>query len=391
MQSINLNLPRGWNALTASQLEDIARIFIDESKAYTATGKFDRVSLLTRAFFALSGLRVLSLPHYDESDGEPHAIYYNCEYIDKHERAEKQSFNGQIVPIRIYVDEIMSLAVGGYTEKDIEQYLKTLDRHYKRLDAGKDDPEPPMPEPKSPIGWLLAPCSRTIVPYPELTLPDAKATKQQNNKATKELPTITLQGPNELMDGMTWRQYRIAGDYMQYIAQCENAFVRLQKQALQQKKVSKILQQQIVAAEQQVKEVRAQFMATIFNRPIPHIDPDTGLTVTSPWYTSSQSQDNAYLFIDLPEEKFQVISFWWQGMMLHLQHQFPLVFRREKVKGDGKEADPLALYTRSTATMIKYSAANEEEVNRTSYTIILQHIQDMAEENKRVEEMRKGH
>ena len=215
--------------------------------------------------------------------------------------------------------------------------------------------------------------------------------KPQNNKTTKQQNNlITLQGPAELMDGMTWRQYRIASDYMQYIAQCENSFVRIQKQALQQKKVSKSLQQQIVAAEQQVKDVRAQFLATIFDRPIPHIDPDTGLTVTSPWYTSSQSQDNAYLFLDLPEEKFQVVSFWWQGMMLHLQRQFPLVFRREKVKGDGKDADPLALYTRSTATMIKYSAANEEEVNRTSYTIILQHIQDMAEENKRVEEMRNG-
>ena len=202
------------------------------------------------------------------------------------------------------------------------------------------------------------------------------------------------------MDGMSWRQYRIAGDYMQYLAKCENHLVRLQQQAAHTLKTShphnlitskpqNLITQQLSAAEQQVREVRAQFLATLFDRPIPHIDPDTGLTVTSPWYTSSQSQDNAYLFQDFPEEQFQVISFWWQGMMLHLQREFPLVFRREKVKGDGKEADPLALYTRSTATMIKYSAANEEEVNRTSYTIILQHINDMAEENKRIEEMKK--
>lgn len=397
MQSINLNLPRGWNALNAQQLEDIARILIDESRSYTATGRFNRVSLLTRAFFALSGLRIISLAHTDVtevefSDGssESHMhTYYNCEFIDDRERTAHQTVDGIVVPIRIYLDEIMSLSIGDYTEKDIDQYLKSLDRHYKRIDAGKDDPEPSIPEPKSPLGWLLSPCTRTLVPYSQLTLPDPKATKPNNHKNSQPYNLITLQGPSELMDGMSWRQYRIASDYMQYIAQCENTLVRLQQQAIKQNKVSKSLQKQIDDAAQQVKEMRAQFMATLFNRPIPHIDPDTGLKVTSPWYTSSQSQDNAYLFIDLPEEKFQVVSFWWQGMMLHLQRQFPLVFRKEKIKGDGKDADPLALYTRSTATMIKYTAANEEDVNRTSYTVILQHINDMAEENKRIEEMKK--
>lgn len=379
MNQVHLTLPGGWNALTAPQLEDISRIFIDESRAHTVTGHFNRTALLTRAFFALSGLRVISLAHTDNEASE--STYYNCEFIEDKERNARQKVAGHIVPIRIYLDEIMSLAVGDYTEKDFELYLKAMERYRKRVEAGKNEPEPPMPEPKSPLGWLLAPCNRTLVPYTELTLPDPKAPNPQD---------ITLQGPNELMDGMTWRQYRIASDYMQYIAQCENTLVHLQKQAIQQKHPAKSTLQQITAAEQQVKEMRAAFLASIFDRPTPHIDPDTGLQVTSPWYTSNQSQDNAYLFMDFPEEKFQVVSFWWQGMMLHLQRQFPLVFRREKIKGDGKDADPLALYTRSVATMIKYTAANEDEVNRTSYTVILQHINDMAEENKRVEEMRKG-
>lgn len=146
---------------------------------------------------------------------------------------------------------------------------------------------------------------------------------------------------------------------------------------------------QIAAQEQIVREARASFMAALFNRPIDHIDPDTGLKVCTPWFVPSQCQDNAYLFLDLDEAKFQCVSFWWQGMMLHLQRQFPKVFRRDKVKSGAKDDDPLALYTRSTATMIKYAAANEEEVNRTSYTIILQHINDMAEENERIEKMKK--
>ena len=213
---IHLNLPRGWNALTTPQLEAVAKIFIEESRAYTASGRFDRTALLTRAFFALSGLRIISLAPSDDAESNeesvesnvdttpaegdpssteavhgrglaaehptlhfthssllsPETTYYNCEFIDDAERTARQTVDGRIVPIRIYLDEIMSLAIGDYTQKDIDLYLKALDRYQRRIAAGKDAEEPSMPEPKSPLGWLLTPCTRTIVPYPELTLPD---------------------------------------------------------------------------------------------------------------------------------------------------------------------------------------------------------------------------
>jgi hypothetical protein len=76
-------------------------------------------------------------------------------------------------------------------------------------------------------------------------------------------------------------------------------------------------------------------------------------------------------------------------MMLYLSRQYPKVFRKEKV-GKANDDDQLKLYTRSTTTMIKYAASNEDEVNRTTYTIILQHINDMAEENERIEQMKKN-
>ena len=79
-------------------------------------------------------------------------------------------------------------------------------------------------------------------------------------------------------------------------------------------------------------------------------------------------------------------------MMRYLQHRYPKVFRTEKniSKVDPMD-DPLKLYSRSTATMIKYAAETEEEVNRTTYTVVLQQMNDMAEENDRIKEMNKKH
>lgn len=462
MPSINLQLPKSWNALTVPQLESVSRIFIDTAKSYTATGNYDQADFLVKAFFAISGFRITSLALSDEPDPEedsdditteydtdednaqhgsnsslltlnsslseaPHSslklatastppehTYYNCEFIDEQSRIEQQTVDGKVVPIRIYLNEILSLSVGEVTQKDLDTYFAQLDRHAAAVAAGRNPTPPSPPKPKGPLAWLLSPCTLVRFPYPELTLPDPKHKDRKerwlNPKtcAVEVRPypkTVTLSGPDELMQNFTWRQYRFLTEIMSLLQQYENSLVSLQKKLIeltlrhknsinaspsvlrQQESIAKRIEAQNAA----VKEVRAQWLATLFSRPLLYEDPDTRQLVYEPHFVPSQGSDNAYLFADFPEEKFQAISFWYQGMMLHLQHQFPKVFRRDKVGSKSADDNPFQLYTRSTTTMIKYAAANEDEVNHTTYTIILQHIQDMAEENDRVEAMRKSH
>lgn len=450
MNHIRLNLPHSWDSLTVPQLEAVARLFITEARHYTLTGQYDRTRLLVSCFFELSGLRVTSLALSDEAPATPaEAIlgrgttpapeavhgrgseeeplpplatpstppdhtYYTCEYRDLTLRNRCQTVNGRVVPIRIYLNEIMSLAIGDISEKDITRYLKKLDHYHARLAKGKAADEPEPPEPQGPLSWLLKPCTLTLFPYPELTLPDP-----HHDEGTKERwlnpdtlqpevrtvpPTVTLAGPAEMMQDFSWQQYRFAGDFVSYLAQLENALLREQKKAVNNSQLTinnapaaapvsegspRGLTPRVANLQQQVQEARAQWLATLFSRPVLHQDERTRQLTYSPTFLPSQYSDNAYLFMDFPEEQFQAISFWWQGMMHHLAQQFPKVFKSAKVSLGGSD-DPFTLYTRSTTTMIKYAATNEDQVNHTTYTIILQHMQDMAEENERIEAMKKG-
>lgn len=433
MNHIRLNLPHSWDSLTVPQLEAVARLFIAEARHYTLTGEYDRTRLLVSCFFELSGLRVTSLALSDEApeadtpapeaapaaeavhgrgpeeeplpplatpSTPPTHTYYTCEYRDLTLRNRYQTIDGRVVPIRIYLNEIMSLAIGDISEKDITRYLKKLDHYHARLAKGKEAEEPEPPEPQGPLSWLLKPCTLTLFPYPELTLPDPhhdEGTKERwlnPNTLQPEVrtvpPTVTLSGPAELMQDFSWQQYRFAGDFMSYLAQLENALLREQKKAAPVSEGSpRGLTPRVAHLQQQVQEARAQWLATLFSRPVLHQDERTGQLIYSPTFLPSQYSDNAYLFMDFPEEQFQAISFWWQGMMHHLAQQFPKVFKSTKVSIGGSD-DPFTLYTRSTTTMIKYAATNEDQVNHTTYTIILQHMQDMAEENERIEAMKKG-
>lgn len=406
MPTINLQLPKSWNALSVQQLEAVSRIFIAAAKEYTATGNYDQTNFLVTSFFAISGFRITSLALSDEKSQNPDAedaedadnpdsvlsdpslppfvlatsetphenVYYNCEFIDEQSRIEQQTVDGKIVPIRIYLNEILSLSVGEVTQKDLDTYFAQLDRHAAAVAAGRNPTPPSPPKPKGPLAWLLSPCTLVRFPYPELTLPDPKHKDRKerwlNPKtcAVEVRPypkTVTLSGPDELMQNFTWRQYRFLTEIMSLLQQYENSLVSLQKKLIeltlrhknsinaspsvlrQQESIAKRIEAQNAA----VKEVRAQWLATLFSRPLLYEDPDTRQLVYEPHFVPSQGSDNAYLFADFPEEKFQAISFWYQGMMLHLQHQFPKVFRRDKVGSKSADDNPFQLYTRSTTTM----------------------------------------
>lgn len=377
-------MPKGWKQLSTAQLEDVSRILVDMAKHYTMTGEYSQGRLFAEVFFKLNGLVPKGEAVFDEKEAgeaasldtiDPETVrmmhtYYECDFVDEEKRKAMQEVDGEIVPIRIYIWEIAELT--------------------KLLQTELDSKGQPVPQ-KGGLNWLLQPSEVEVFPYPTLRLspkyPEeqektGKSDRKQKKRKDKQTDWKTFEGPGMWMQNFTWRQYRIACDYISYLQKYENAFVRMQKDSGRYG-VSRMMQMQ-----EQVKKLRANFMASLFNADVTHVDDETGQTVTSPYFITQQVHDNAPYFYDFPEEKFQAVLLWWQGMMHYLSRQYPKVFKKEKVAG-GDADDPLRLYTRSTTTMIKYAQSNEEEVNRTTYTIILQHINDMAEENERYERMKK--
>ena len=117
------------------------------------------------------------------------------------------------------------------------------------------------------------------------------------------------------------------------------------------------------------------------------IDEETQKFRSTYSYQSNQHSDNAIFFRHFPDVQWQVILFWWSGMMAYLRKKYPHCFKDDKPTK--KKQNPLDLYTRTTATMQKYTSLKEEDVNGQTFHVILQHLEDMARENEELERIRK--
>ena len=361
---------------------------------------------------------------------------YVCQFSDPDVRAERQTFDGEIRPIHVTTQEIYTLAVGAISQKDLDKYLREAADYEQaksegRTPVGADGrpKQPPLPpSPKGPLSWLMDRSTLTRFPYPELTLPLPERQREAHSAPEAAAPTpaagsdahpaspaaptptagadappaspaasvpttgapahpstITLQGPAPLMSNFSWRQYRNASDYIQAMTRCENSLIQMRKRPDRYTSI------RIKRMADTLAQLRREWLATIFTASIAHTDPETGQTVTDYYYSTSQAQQLAPYFADFPEEKLQCVMLWWQGMMAKLAKDYPKVFRTSKATSKPTDDDPLKLYSRSTATMIKYSGTTEEEVNRRTYTVVLQMINDMADENDQVKEMRSKH
>lgn len=354
---ITLNLPKSWNHLDTPQLEFICAQLIDVAKTYTETGVDTTTKAIAACFFHLAGIEPLSAMQTDD-DGTQ---YFEAQYTDPEKREQTQTYDGKFIPIRITMSEMLALTTG-WDEWD-EKHNKP--RHISGA-----------------LEWINKPSDLTNFPYPLLTLTATAVNGSTTAPVPEALasgPKVTFEGPAPLMDGTTWRQYRFSAELMGDAMQQENLRARMLQHP------DKVTPERLAQQETLCKECRARFLANVFNRKVAHINPETGQRETSYFYVSSQCTDNMRYFMDITEVQFQAIAMWWQGMMKYLSRQYPKVFRSGKP--DSRPSDPLSIYTRSTTTMIKYTGGSEEDVNNTTYTIILQHINDMADENDRVKEM----
>jgi len=167
--------------------------------------------------------------------------------------------------------------------------------------------------------------------------------------------------PGELLDGMTWQQYRWINDWMEAYTNTANQLVSAREKGAKAP---------VAAAElaRQERNIRATVLSLIFGCP--------------KWRIR---------LARITDVEWQVVMFWWSSMMQYLKEQYPKCF-----KGGGKtsrpkqQALPIELYTRSMATLQKYlGGLTEAEINAQTAHAILRHLNDMAVEAEEMEKIRR--
>lgn len=329
-KKININLPTSWDSCTTEQLETIASVLLRHVAAATIYTPFDLLACKTELFFALSGVKLLAnLNPVVPTESQ----YYLC------------SYKGETFQLYLWQLEYW-LGKGSVT---LPNNHKVQQQHF--------------------LGFLEGPNAKfdglTRFPYPVI----------KRGFWGKE-----FHGPEALMQNFSWQQYRFAQDWLDYHTRVSNHLL------YQQKHRSSFSQKEIDKTVQNVDMARASFLATIFNGKVRGVD-ELSQKFYKAWeYRSNQHSENAKYFRHFDPVKFQVITFWWNGMMAYLQKQYPNMFKPASPESD--TSNPLEVYVRTSATLEKYLGFTEKQINNQLFHVVLQHIDDMIKENKEMEKIR---
>lgn len=328
-KKININLPRTWDSCTTEQLETIAHVLLSHAANATIYTPFDLQGCKVELFFRLAGIQVLE----KENPSVPvESQYLLC------------SYKGDVFQLYLWQIEYWL----GEGEVVLPDKRKVRKQHI--------------------LGFLDGPNKQydglTNFPYPII----------RRGFWRKE-----FHGPDMLMQNFSWRQYRFAQDWLDYHTRVSNHLLQMQK------KKSQFSDEDFAKVIKNVDMARASFLATIFNGKVKGVD-EQSQRIYKDWeYRSNQHSDNAKYFRHFDPIKFQVITFWWNGMMFYLQQKYPNMFK----KGDpsAQNSNPLEIYVRTSATLEKYLGFTEQEINNQLFHVVLQHIDDMIKENKEMEKI----
>ena len=184
-----------------------------------------------------------------------------------------------------------------------------------------------------------------------------------------------FRGPSIYLSGWTWQQYRLLKDYLDYFFKVEGM----------------VRDNDITTSRHHDKYLKAMSMvlATLYDAETDYLDETTRLAVHGFHYRPEQSTENAKWFEGYPAVRFAVILMWWATVAMKLQKDYPKCFSsgNQKKHKIPKPQDPIAEYARTTATLEKYMGVNEQELQQESFTVVLQHLQDMIKQNEEIERM----
>lgn len=323
---LDLKLPRGWNLCTTKQLEIVAEEIMaaQMQQQVSRFHPFDWTEVKTRLFFRLSEVQIVSQYVYDGDETD--ARYGNTTFVCRHPSlGRKETFELQTWQVQSFIA-----------------------KHLSWLDA-----EGPMPK----LLW----------PYPKLLY---------HLKWKHWLPTKEYYCPGQLLDGLSWQQYRLCNDWMEVYTNTSNALLSERQRRMADTPERR---DRLTNLAHQQKKARTEVLRQLF-----YIDDPL-----SPIGYQSAPQK---LLSRITDVQWQVIMFWYASMMQYLRERYPKCIQTcgGSKKGNKKPKHqplPIELYTRSMATLQKYlGGITEAEINRLTAHTILQHLNDMAVE---AEEMKK--
>lgn len=344
IKKVNLTLPRHWNQCTTEQLELIADVMQEQVRRVDRYHPFDMRNVKLALFFVLAGIEIVENPNPRVPVEEQ---FYTCRFTKDGKKGETFS---------LYLWQI------NYWLSPKAKTRDTTSVEYIAQGAGLLD-------------WLDRDSNihLTKFPYQEIKR------KQQGKWFSRKK---SFQGVFPDMDGFSWAQYRFASDTMQSYTQISNNLIKMQE-------MGKFTDEQLMKQAQSADLAKAMFLATIFNAKTDYVDTNTGIIKHDFHYESNQCSDNAEYFRSFPDTQWQVILFWWTGMMYTLSKRFPHVFKVQKANPRKAPSTPLEIYTATTATMQKYAGLTEDEVNHQSYSLVLEHLERLSKENEEMEKIRR--
>ena len=336
---IDLHLPTGWARCSTDELEHIAAAILMEQQRQDRFHPFSWDAVRLMAVLAINGIEIVSTP---DATALGDSV---AEYTVR--RADEQ-------PWPITTDQLLSLC--------------------ERL-AWIEHPDSGQPITQFPYPTLMYDTARRRW----LTADEQAKAEAKTAKAAATVPAgspagmLVYHGAPPMMDGYTWTEYRHLQDWM-------TLYMRLQN------------------AARDASDAQAQFLAVLFQpavAPASATVPDgspSGNSTAAPSpsipqpFSAVLTADPAAPFRSFDPIRWQVILFWWSGLMRQLQQEYPKVFKPQPVGRGKKDRGPWSFYNRVTATIQKYIGLNEQEVNQGTYSVILQHMENMAEE---ADEMKK--
>ena len=361
---LDLKVPKGWGQCTTRELEMIAEEMIRAQMMASLSRfhPFDWVEIKTRLFFRFSGVKVIGnhgsdldiASQRDASQGSdpsntsaPLSAHLSAPSLGSDPAEASPSGDATSVS-----DPIFRCRKG-----DVEFELQTWQVHsfleqLAWLDA-TDAKGRPLPMPK--MMW----------PYPE---------RLWRLRWKRWMPEKDYYRPGELLDGLSWAQYRLANDWMEVYTNAANGLIA------EQEKHAKANPERIRSLAEQQENARLEVLAQLFY-------------VSDPAEPSKVKSAPRRLLRKITDVEWQVCLFWWSSMMQYLKEQYPKCFKSSaKPSRSRQQPLPIELYTRSMATLQKYlGGLTEDEINAQTAHAILRHLNDMAVEAEEMEKLRRKH
>jgi hypothetical protein len=133
--------------------------------------------------------------------------------------------------------------------------------------------------------------------------------------------------PQELLQDFKWHQYRYLQDYMEEYIRLNNRIVKMQQGVLDKDRLKEL--------NAQMKNARTEFLAVLFH--------------------CEKCKHRVSIIGDV---QWQVILFWWGGMMQYLQKQYPHCFKG----GGGKKKQSDKEITQKSMENVTSQIAEQEEL-----------------------------